>query len=228
MRPLKHIRGRVVLSILLYIVFTIYVIIHAVNTQEIKDVAHKELYADTQLNINGSSELIIVGEYKSWQVDKLGNIIRYTTHGNIVHGHRFGWFKKPNNCNIDTLYLSYSSSHKNKNLLDKLKNRRILLKTIFPEAEDKIFYMEPTIIGTNKLGSMKIVTFTNFPQIPLLNTYMKKLDRIEISIEKPFDSLFDIKSDEWSLQGYIAAKLKAKEICERMNVNQNTLVAINN
>ena len=57
MQSLKHIRGGVAFSVLLYLIFTIYVIIHAVSRQEIKDVAHKELYADTQLDLNESSEL---------------------------------------------------------------------------------------------------------------------------------------------------------------------------
>ena len=39
--------------------------------------------------------------YEDWEVDKYNNIVRYSTHGSIVHGHRFGWIKKAGNCDTD-------------------------------------------------------------------------------------------------------------------------------
>ncbi|MDA9155515.1 hypothetical protein N9N95_00990, partial [Methylophilaceae bacterium] len=41
--------------------------------------------------------------YEDWEVDTYNNIVRYSTHGSIVHGHRFGWIKKAGNCDTDIL-----------------------------------------------------------------------------------------------------------------------------
>ena len=51
--------------------------------------------------------------------------------------------------------------------------------------------------------------------------------------DRPFDEffkyakLFDIPKDSWSLDGYIAAKLKAKELCESETAKRNAIVAFN-
>ena len=47
--------------------------------------------------------------YEDWEVDKYNNMVRYSTHGSIVHGHRFGWIKKAGNCDIDILATSIST-----------------------------------------------------------------------------------------------------------------------
>ena len=71
-------------------------------------------------------------KYKNWEVNQIGDLILYRTHGNIVHGHSLGWIKRKGQCNYDNLYLTYSSSHKDKDILEKLKNNKIyiLLKQI--------------------------------------------------------------------------------------------------
>ena len=43
---------------------------------------------------------------------------------------------------------------------------------------------------------------------------MHKVHMLEIGIQKPYQGMFDMHYDSWSLDGYVAAKLKAKEMCE--------------
>ena len=64
-------------------------------------------------------------KYKNWEVSKLDDLIMYRTNGNIVHGHSLGWIKRKGQCNYDNLYLTYSSSHEDKDILEKLKNNKI-------------------------------------------------------------------------------------------------------
>jgi len=46
---------------------------------------------------------------------------------------------------------------------------------------------------------------------------------IEIEIAGVYKALFDIPLDSWSLDGYIASKTKAKEMCEAININENLI-----
>ena len=167
-----------------------------------------------------------INKYKDWEVSKLDNLIIYRTNGNIVHGHSFGWIKRVGQCSHDNLYLTYSSSHQDKDILEKLKNNKVPLKLVFPDADDISLNMKPPIISVNDLGSMKIITLTNVRQDILLNTYMEDLHLLEMIIQKPYASLFDITKESWSLDGYIAAKLKARELCESETSKRSAIVAL--
>ena len=151
----------------------------------------------------------------------------YRTNGNIVHGHSFGWIKRVGQCNYDNLYLTYSSVHKDKDILEQLKNNKVPLKLVFPESDSSPIKMHPPIISVNDFGSMKIITLSNIQQNNELNAYMEELHSVEIAITSPYAKLFDIPKDSWSLDGYIAAKLKAKELCESETAKRNAIVAFN-
>ena len=43
---------------------------------------------------------------------------------------------------------------------------------------------------------------------------------IEIEITGVYKALFDIPLDSWSLDGYIASKAKAKEMCEAIQIDK--------
>ena len=168
-----------------------------------------------------SAEESETNKYKNWEVNQIGDLILYRTHGNIVHGHSLGWIKRKGQCNYDNLYLTYSSSHEDKDILEKLKNNKIPLKLVFPEGDKFSLSIEVPIVAVNDFGSMKIITLTNVRQDILLNAYMEKLHLVEATILKPYANLFDIPKDSWSLDGYIAAKLKAKEMCEAIVSEEN-------
>ena len=168
-----------------------------------------------------------INKYKDWEVSKLDNLIIYRTNGNIVHGHTFGWIKRVGQCSHDNLYLTYSSSHQDKDILEKLKNNKVPLKLVFPESDSSPIKIHPPIISVNDFGSMKIITLSNVQQNNELNAYMEELHSVEIAITSPYAKLFDIPKDSWSLDGYIAAKLKAKELCESETAKRNAIVAFN-
>ena len=63
--------------------------------------------------------------YEDWEVDRYNNIVRYSTHGSIVHGHRFGWIKKAGNCDTDILATTISTKKINKERLYDFKGESI-------------------------------------------------------------------------------------------------------
>ena len=166
------------------------------------------------------AEIKEASKYKDWEVDMLGSMVLYSTHGQVVHGHRFGWLKKAGACDADIFYLTYSSHHEDKNVLVKLTKNKMPLKVQFPQAEGASLHLFPDIVAVNELGSLKIVTLLKPNKEILFDEYMSKLNLIKIEVDAPYNTLFDIPFDTWSLNGYIAAKLKAQEMCEAMTLEE--------
>ena len=155
--------------------------------------------------------------YQDWEVDKFENIVRYSTHGRVVHGHRFGWIKRAGNCDLDILATTISTQQENKDRLYDFKGDRIDLRINFPQAKGE----DPAIIKTDlitvfDLATLKIAFFGNFIQGQMFDSLMAYFNTIKIEVTNPHKIYFDIPSDEFSLNGYVAAKLKAQELCEGM------------
>jgi hypothetical protein len=155
--------------------------------------------------------------YEDWEVDRYNNIVRYSTHGSIVHGHHFGWIKKAGNCDTDILATTISTKKINKERLYDFKGESIDLRINFPQAEGE----DPAIINTDLIGvfdfaTLKIAFFGNFIQGQMFDSLMAYFNTIKVEITNPHKIYFDIPSDEYSLNGYVAAKLKAKELCEEI------------
>ena len=165
--------------------------------------------------------------FKDWEVSNIAGMILYSAHGENVHGHRFGWLKRAGSCNQDILYLTYSSYNENINVLEKLTKNTMPLKVIFPQTDGVTLHILPEIIGLTGLGNMKIVTLSNMRKGKVMDAYFSKLNAITIEIEEPYTSLFDITFDNWSLNGYVAAKLKAQEMCEGLTMKRDFKVALN-
>jgi len=170
-------------------------------------------------NFHESNEV----SYKDWTVDKLDNLVMYATHGTAVHGHKFGWMKKAGNCSEDILYLTFSTTHEEKNVLDKLKNNRLPIKVTFPEVDGISHVMMAELLSVSDFASMKVVTLSNVLKDPVFDLYMGGLYQIEIEIDSPYKYVFDIPVDNWSLDGYIAAKVKAEEMCEAIVSNKELI-----
>ncbi|XOJ89802.1 hypothetical protein ABXT57_02695 [Methylophilaceae bacterium Uisw_097] len=153
--------------------------------------------------------------YEDWEVDRYNNIVRYSTHGSIVHGHRFGWIKKAGNCDTDILATTISTKKNNKERLYDFKGESIDLRINFPQAEgEDSAIINTDLIGVFDFATLKIAFFGNFIQGQMFDSLMAYFNTIKVEITNPHKIYFDIPSDEYSLNGYVAAKLKAKELCE--------------
>ena len=125
----------------------------------------------SELESNVPSKKIDI--YEDWEVDRYNNIVRYSTHGSIVHGHRFGWIKKAGNCDTDILATTISTKKINKERLYDFKGESIDLRINFPQAEGE----DPAIINTDLIGvfdfaTLKIAFFGNFIQGQMFDSLM--------------------------------------------------------
>ena len=166
-------------------------------------------------------------KYKNWTVDFQSEVIRYSTNGLSVNGHIFGWLVRPGACDVDVLYLSISTYKENATSLKKnLNGKTIPLKISFPEITQipvtgclkQALYLQRTI------NLCAIFVYFSYRSIILNPLRLRELKKIKIEVDRPYSDLFDITWDEYDLNGYIAAKEKAHDICEQHSIK---LMALN-
>ena len=168
--------------------------------------------------------------YKDWEITQFKDMVIYKTNGMAVHGHKFGWVKKAGHCDEEFMYLTFSSMHKDKALLEKIIKRDIPIEVVFPQMEpQQPAQLEVFLVAVNDLTidnidtGMKVATFSGANNNQLFDAFLEHYNMIEIEIKGVYKSLFDIPLDSWSLDGYIASKAKAKEMCEAM-VEEDKLI----
>ena len=170
-------------------------------------------------NAENSQEI----KYKNWTVDFfIDDIIRYSTNGTNVNGHKFGWLIKPGACDVDVLYLAISTYKANAVALKKnLNGKTIPLKISFPEITkipETVKIKTDFLSAMDYTPSLTVANFSHFHMGRTLDLRMRKLKKIKIEVDTPFSKLFDVTWDEYDLNGYISAKEKAHDICEQHSI----------
>ena len=170
-------------------------------------------------NAGNSQEI----KYKNWTVDFfIDDIIRYSTNGTNVNGHKFGWLIKPGACDVDVLYLAISTYKANAVALKKnLNGKTIPLKISFPEITkipETVKSKTDFLSAMDYTPTLTVANFSHFHMGRTLDLRMRKLKKIKIEVDTPFSKLFDVTWDEYDLNGYISAKEKAHDICEQHSI----------
>jgi len=140
----------------------------------------------------------------------------------VVNGHVFGWLIRPGACDVDVLYLAISTYGENAASLKKILNGKIVpLKISFPEIikiPEKVKINTDFISAMDYTPSLTVASFSHFHMGRELDLKMRELRKIKIEVDDPYSTLFDIAWDEYDLNGYVAARKKAHEICEQHSI----------
>jgi len=154
--------------------------------------------------------------YKDWSVRFEEGRVFYTTHGTEVYGHEFGFFKAPGYCGGgDTIWITYSSD--NDEVLNYIGKGVVFRLTV----DGKSFRINLNMLDAGKLTPVtKIMSFTNSYAGDDLIAILNKGRELTLEIIGPKDFVksLDIKKDEFSLNGFIAARLKAKVMCDMVTL----------
>lgn len=159
-------------------------------------------------NLNASEQ---VWEYKDWVTQKNDTSVRFMTNGSIVHGHQFGFLKQPGSCSSEILWLSWSTPY------SEIKNFESESVSIKFASEESHFQLSLPISYIYELTpNLSIALFTNFVAGNQFISILETGKSIDVSIVSPDEvvQVFDVTKDSFSLDGFIAARLKAAEICE--------------
>ena len=168
---------------------------------------------EKQDNTNNTSfQQIFV--YKDWKYEFFNNFFRIVTNGKVgATGHEFGIIQTKEQCSNNYIWLTFSTI----NNVQPYIGENVKFKI---SVDENIFYQELPISNVSKVSSsLYIVAFTN----SLLNEYaiasFKKGKKLKVEIietNKLYDK-FDIKYEEFSLEGFVANYLKLNEKCNSSN-----------
>ena len=160
-------------------------------------------------------------QYKNWVVSSVNNEtvnnkrFAYHTDGNNMYANSFGWVKYTGECMSDYILLGISTNNKNKAILNELITASIPIKISFPEADSNYYFTyETSMDAIEEYDQRKVAIFYSLKKVESLDKLLEHFHQIKVEISPPFDTLFDVPADTFSLDGFIASKLKAQELCE--------------
>ena len=146
---------------------------------------------------------------RGWMVEQRVGRLFYVIHGTAVWGHEFGFFKQADDCDEDTIWLTFSSSE------EKVKDfigKDIVISLNVDGQETKI---KLVMLSVGTLGFTNIMTFTNWSPGEQLIGSLVKGHQVKVRILEPksLEALLDIKEDRFSLEGFVASRGRAEAIC---------------
>jgi hypothetical protein len=152
-------------------------------------------------------------EYKAWETKSITEgEYRYTTNGEIVHGNRFGFFVYRSSCSTNILWLTISTDDKG---LSEHIGEDVKISISIDGQLGAI--IETPLASVYKFtSSIDIALFTNFVASERFINALKKGKTVGFGITGPneISSKFDIPMENFSLSGFTADHVKAKEACE--------------
>jgi hypothetical protein len=150
-------------------------------------------------------------KYKDWSVNNINGIVRYIANGSTVYGHEFGFIKMTKQCDKDILWVSWTTYEKG---LESFVGSDA---TIQFRVGDTMFQSKvPLLTVYDATPILKLAAFTNFVADEKFISLLQTGKKIEVTIIYPNElvSKFDIKTDNFSLDGFSAARAKAEAFCK--------------
>lgn len=158
-------------------------------------------------------------EYKDWLVkisrDGSSPMVRFVTQGKRIHGHEFGMIRQQGACDRDLLWLSMSSTDHS---VRELQGQKVYLvaRAAGREVPFGLDFLSASLLAPG--SSLMLLALTNQePGAELLEMF-KQGTELEIEVIHPRDLVerLDVPIERFSLNGFIATRLKAEEYCKKL------------
>ncbi len=149
-------------------------------------------------------------EYKDWSVSTDSETVLYSTNGNTIHGHKFRLIKQVGQCDRDLLLITWSTHEKG---LENFKGSNAIFQFQIGNTwlqRESLLRLVGNLTPYLTLASFGLVADEK------LISLLEKGHALEATIIAPEElaGKFDIPEDSFSLDGFIATKLKSREFCE--------------
>lgn len=154
--------------------------------------------------------------YKDWTIHQYDDFVHYSTHGTAVHGQSFGFIKRPDNCDKDVIFIQWSSFVAG---IDKFTGDTVNIHMQFGKKTlDVGLPMGAPFHPFKSTPLVSIFPLTDKIASPELirNATASHHVSVKLTGSKAMIKTIDMPDDEFSLNGFIAAQLKAKEMCLSM------------
>ena len=153
--------------------------------------------------------------YEGWSVEKRpNNKATYLTHGRVVWGHEFGFYKNPTDCKGDILWLSFSARD------EKVKDFSRKIVTVSLDIDGEIFKVQLEMFYAGIIGFTQVMHFSNWLAGEQLMNALEKGHYVTVKILEPkgLEALLDIKEDEFGLKGFADSRKAAELLCKGTNL----------
>lgn len=161
-----------------------------------------------------ASAMEVEWTYKDWKVTSHdGQMISYSAHGDTVWGREFGFSKHKGDCENDILLLSWSSANSDVAALEGSD------LPMFFQVGDTEFGLNVPLVSTAPLTpNTLIMILTYIKANPAFIELLGKGQSVKVNVLYPdeFTHDNDTPGDSFSLNGFIAARLKAQEYCQQL------------
>jgi len=147
---------------------------------------------------------------EGWTAEERVGRLFYFTHGTVVWGHELGFFKGTNDCDVDTLWLTFSSSD------EKVKTFIGKDVVISLAVDGQNFKIKTPMLSVGTIGITHVMTFTNLRADDLFIDALTKGRYVKVQILEPkeLEVLLDIKEDQFGLKGFTVCRKKAGKVCK--------------
>ena len=141
------------------------------------------------------------------------NDARLHTTGETVFGHKFGFIKKPGNCDIDLLYIGWSTYQEG---LEKHKGEDALIELDIDGNKGNILI--PLVSTYNLAGISTLAIFTNFIVTEYFINLIKESNKLKLTFKSPEEMLnkLDIQTESFNLSGFTDAYQQAYKQCNQL------------
>jgi hypothetical protein len=146
-----------------------------------------------------------------WEISQHKPFMLYTTHGEAVYGHKFGFFKAPGSCSGDTLYISWSTPEAS------VKEFEGVDATFNLNVDGERFQLTAPLLLAHEVlpGLLTLVTFTNVVADDRLINLLASGSSIDVAINSPskLRDLMDVEVDSFNLEGFSDTRSRAEQLC---------------
>lgn len=150
-----------------------------------------------------------VAQEEGWSLETRAGRFFYVARGKAVWGHKFGYFKDPVDCSVDTLWLLFSASDEK---VTEFEGKNV--KIVF-DVDGQEFKITVPLLSTGTIGYTYVMTFTNHQADAALMEALKAGKEVVIRISGPPElmALLDIPEDSFDLQGFKETRAAAADAC---------------
>ena len=154
------------------------------------------------------------GDEEPWQISETSGMVKYTAHGTTVHGHQFGLVKTDGHCDVDILWMQFSSAD---SAIKDLVGTEVMFTV---DVDGQQFDVGVNMVMANQFTPLTTVAvFSNFFVGPQFIDLLNQSQRVQVTIIGPeaVASSFDIRTDEFDIAGFESARAQAKIKCMARN-----------
>jgi len=158
----------------------------------------------------GLPEKGALGDVNWYVEERVGGRLFYFTHGTVVWGHEFGFYKNQDDCETDIMWLTFSSSN------EKVKDFIGKEVTVLFNIDEKRFNVELDMLTAGTIGFTHVMYFANWVAGEQLIDMLMNGSNVKVQIVEPkaLEVLLDIKEDEFNLEGFANGRKQAAKMCK--------------